>query len=376
GLAATFVGFFTSLDNYANLLVGPLAGAWSDRHPTRIGRRKPFMLVGAPVAALAFVALPYMATLPALLAAIVVTVVAMALFRTPTVSLLGDLFPSALRSRANGVVSLMGGLAGATSLLLGGQLYKMGVPLPFLAMAAGMLVAVGLVVLTIREPDAAYRLAGASDAGAQPAPNPAAVPPNPWRALRALLAAQDRTLLLVLVTIFCWNAAVGAVQDFFTLYSRNVLKIDPGSASQLLVLFAASAVLFAIPGGLIATRFGRKRVTAVCLALLAGLFMVAYLYSSLLFVQVMLVIAGAAYTTIVVSAIPQVLDAAPTPDVGTYTGLYYIFGSAGGIVGPPLAGQLIDATGTYRSLFLFGPVFLAVAFVLTLRSRVGEPSDS
>ena len=166
GLSALLVGFFTSFDSYANLFIQPTVGTLSDRTRTRIGRRKPFMLIGAPVAALAFVSIPFMDSLPLLVAAIVVTVVAMALFRAPTVALLGDLFPSAWRSRANGVINLMGGLAGAIALFAGGALYKSNHILPFLVMAVGMLLAVGFVILFIREPPEAY------SGAARPVPEP------------------------------------------------------------------------------------------------------------------------------------------------------------------------------------------------------------
>jgi MFS-type transporter involved in bile tolerance (Atg22 family) len=248
-------------------------------------------------------------------------------------------------------------------LFAGGALYKSNHALPFLVMAIGMLLAVGFVILFIREPAEAYNGAEA------PAPEPS----MPIRmALRRALTGQDRSLLAILAAIFCWSAAISAMQDFFTLYGRDVLGIDAGTAAQMLTLFAAAAVVFAIPGGLLATRFGRRRTVSACLIILAVLFTVAYSTTSLLFDQIMLVIAGAAYTTIIVSALPMVLDAAPTNDTGTYTGVYYVFGATAGSIGPPLAGLLIDATGTYRSVFLFGPVFMTLALILILRNRGGE----
>ncbi len=42
------IGFFMTLDNIAALFIQPVVGAWSDRLRTRIGRRLPFILVGAP----------------------------------------------------------------------------------------------------------------------------------------------------------------------------------------------------------------------------------------------------------------------------------------------------------------------------------------
>ncbi|HMA35001.1 MAG TPA: MFS transporter, partial [Chloroflexia bacterium] len=130
GLDATAVGFLSSLDSYSSLLVLPAVAALSDRTRTPIGRRKPFMLAGAALAALACIALPQMRTLPLLLAALVATVCGMALLRGPNASLLGDLFPSARRSQANGVLSLMGGIAWVVAFGLGGVLYRRDPTLP------------------------------------------------------------------------------------------------------------------------------------------------------------------------------------------------------------------------------------------------------
>ena len=63
-MAPAFIGFFMTLDNIAALFIQPAVGAWSDRMRTRIGRRLPFILIGAPIAALAFFFLPFAKALP------------------------------------------------------------------------------------------------------------------------------------------------------------------------------------------------------------------------------------------------------------------------------------------------------------------------
>ena len=55
------IGFFMTLDNIAALLLQPAIGSLSDRTRTKIGRRLPFMLTGAPIAALAFFLAPMVA---------------------------------------------------------------------------------------------------------------------------------------------------------------------------------------------------------------------------------------------------------------------------------------------------------------------------
>ncbi|NTV64597.1 MAG: SLC45 family MFS transporter, partial [Oscillochloris sp.] len=85
GFSTALTGFIMSLDNIAALVILPYIGALSDRTRTRIGRRKPYILIGAPLAGLAFVGIPLLAgaPLPLFMAAVAGTLLAMDLFRTP-----------------------------------------------------------------------------------------------------------------------------------------------------------------------------------------------------------------------------------------------------------------------------------------------------
>jgi Na+/melibiose symporter-like transporter len=64
GLQPALIGFFMTLDNIAALIIQPEVGVWSDRLRTPIGRRMPFILIGAPIGAIAFGLIPLAAVLP------------------------------------------------------------------------------------------------------------------------------------------------------------------------------------------------------------------------------------------------------------------------------------------------------------------------
>ncbi len=110
-------------------------------------------MVGAPLAAVFFVAVPTLGTVPGIMIAILLTNLSMALFRSPTVALLGDLFPPEQRSTANGVINLMGGLGAIAAFLGGGYLYSLGRITPFIFGAVVMVGALLMVVLLIQEPE-------------------------------------------------------------------------------------------------------------------------------------------------------------------------------------------------------------------------------
>jgi Na+/melibiose symporter and related transporters len=48
-LSATLITFILTWDNYLNMFMQPIVGQLSDRTRTRIGRRKPWVLGGAPM---------------------------------------------------------------------------------------------------------------------------------------------------------------------------------------------------------------------------------------------------------------------------------------------------------------------------------------
>ena len=89
----------------SNLFVHPWAGVRSDQTWTRWGRRKPWILVGVPLAVSGLLAIPLARTLASVMVAILVTNLGRALFVPPMVAWLGDLFPAAQRSQATAAFS-------------------------------------------------------------------------------------------------------------------------------------------------------------------------------------------------------------------------------------------------------------------------------
>ncbi len=362
GLSAAVIGFILTWDNIINMFVQPWVGERSDHTRSRFGRRKPWLMLGAPIAAVFFLIVPFVRENFVLIAlAILGTNIGMALFRSPTIAFLGDLFPSEQRSKANGVINLMGGLGGALALLGGGALYKIGVPLPFIVGSVVLLAAIGIVLLFVREPE---QVKTPQQTGNGLVAN-----------LREVWASSDRSGVLILLAIFCWFVGWNAMEAFFTLYARNILGIQEGTGAQMLTAFAAALILFAIPSGFIATRFGRRRTILVGLAgMLIGLILGFTVRSSGLLLG-LLAAMGAFWALVNINSLPMVYDIGGDKRIGAYTGLYYFASSAAAIAGPILAGGLIDMTN-YAFVWLFSAVFMVLAFVVMLLLRDPRPPQS
>jgi maltose/moltooligosaccharide transporter len=153
GLAPSLALFIMTWDNILNMFIAPWIGAKSDRTWNRFGRRKPYILLGAPIALLGFVFIPVAQTLTALMVFIFITNLGMAIFRSPTVAWLGDLFDANNRSKANGVINFMGGVGGLLAFFGGGMLFNsFGRNAPFLAGAIATALALAAVLVFVKEP--------------------------------------------------------------------------------------------------------------------------------------------------------------------------------------------------------------------------------
>ncbi len=153
GLSPALALFIMTWDNLINIFVQPWVGARSDRTWNRFGRRKGWLLLGVPVAALGFVFIPVAQSVLAIMAFILITNLGMSLFRSPTVAWLGDLFDSRERSKANGVINLMGGVGGLLAYFVGGLLFNsLGRSAPFIAGSVAMVVAIIVALIYVKEP--------------------------------------------------------------------------------------------------------------------------------------------------------------------------------------------------------------------------------
>jgi Na+/melibiose symporter-like transporter len=382
-LTPTFIGFFMTLDNIAALFIQPPVGAWSDRLRTPIGRRLPFILMGAPITALAFGFIPLASVLPLFVACTSTLLLSAALWRTPVVALMPDITPSEKRSQANGIINFMGGIGTIIALQTGGMLYKLSPSFPFWLGSALVVIAALIVFLFIREPK-------------EYAENNE-VQPGIIESLQEVLNDEEKSGPRILFAIFFWFIGYSAVETFFTLYAQEHLGIDAGDGATLLSVFPLFFVLFAIPSGVIAARIGRR------VAILLGLFLVAVILAlfyilpastlltpisplplvgiplteggsrMLTMAGVLLMFGGIGWAFVNINSLPMVVELTNAARIGTFTGLYYLFSTLSAIVGPNVNGWAIQLTGNnYNVIMLIAPCFMLTAFVLMLGVRRGE----
>ncbi len=374
GLQPALIGFFMTLDNIAALLIQPPVGAWSDRLRTPIGRRMPFILIGAPVGAIVFGLIPLAAVLPLFVACTTTLLLSMAFWRTPVIALMPDITPSQNRSQANGVINLMGGLGSIIAFLGGSKLYDMNPAYPFWLGSGLVIIAAVLVFVLIREPKV-YE-------------NDQEEKPSLITSFMKVITDPDRSALRVLMAIFFWFVAYNAVEAFFTLYAKNHLLLTVADGTRLLGHLSLFFVLFALPSGYLGSRIGRRvtisiGIVIMTLCLLAMYFIPIATLTTVLtklpilgqvpVVGVVLMIAGIGWACININSLPMVVDMTDVTRLGTYTGLYYLFSTLAAIAGPNINGWIIQLSGkNYSTTMVAAPFFMVMAFIMMIGVRRGE----
>ena len=380
-MAAGFIGFFMTLDNIAALLIQPAVGAWSDRLRTPIGRRMPFILIGAPLAAIAFIMLPVSMSLFLFFLASTLLLLSMAIWRTPVVALMPDITPSKYRSQANGIINFMGGIGAIIAFLGGATLYEMNPNYPFWLGAALVAISAILVFLLIKEPKEVIESPKET--------------PNLLESIRLILQEEDKNTVRILLAIFFWFIAYNGIEAFFTLYGKNHLGITEADGARLLGQLSLLFVIFSLPSGYIGAALGRRKTIMIGIVLMAAciasmFFLPIDVLNTLLttlpvvgkvpVIGVILMITGISWAAINVNSLPMVVDMTVPERVGTYTGLYYLFSTMAAILGPIVYGFIIQFSGgAYSLLMLISPIFMALALISiagVTRGEIQKSTDS
>ena len=389
-LNETFSGAIMAADNILALFLLPFFGTLSDRTDTGIGKRMPYIVGGTLTAVLLLNILPildngyYRAPSGGKLAFFIVVLglllIAMGTYRSPAVALMPDVTPKPLRSKANAIINLMGAVGGIIYLAVAAVMYPnskvQGLdhvnyqPL-FVVVAAIMLVSVAVLFITIKEPVLSeenrrleaehpeWNLAEDDGSGNEILPSDV-----------------KRSLGFLLASISLWFIGYNGITTWFTTYVDKSMGQGLGGASTCLLIATGGAILSYIPIGSLASRIGRKKtimmgVVVLAACFLAGYFLTTTFHSINIIMFIVFALVGFAWAAINVNSLPMVVEMCKGSDTGKFTGYYYTASMAAQVVTPILAGFLLR-TVSYRILFPYAALFVALSFVTMTQVRHGD----
>lgn len=369
-LSESIIGVIMSIDNVLAVFLLPVIGTLSDKVDTGLGKRTPFIIGGTAAAVMCMMLLPVADAFNKLglfVVALGLTLIAMAMYRSPAVALMPDLTPKPLRSSANAVINLMGAVGSIYSLILIRFLVSKGERPSYLPVFTGvaliMIAAVVLLVLTTKEKRIAAQIASEY---------PEETVLEKEKEGKGLEASVKRSLGFILASIFLWFTAYNAVTTAFSRYAVKVWGMEGGGFASCLMVATVAAIISYLPIGVISSRIGRKKT------ILLGLVCMLISYTSVFFYPTYHVSAnfffaliGMGWAAVGVNSLPMVVEMSKGSDIGKYTGLYYTFSMTAQIFTPIISGMLLQYV-SYNTLFPYAMFFTAMAIFTMSRVKHGD----
>ena len=371
----TLSGGIMAMDNIFALIMLPVFGAWSDKVNHKRGKRTPFILVGTVIAVAAMLLLPLAANsrnLVMFVTALFVTLFAMSTFRSPAVSLMPDVTPKPLRSKANAIINLMGAIgvicALALIMFLVGEGKTPNYEPLFIAIAAIMVISLLIILTKVDENKfVAERIAKEKEWGIEDEEEITDENGN-----TTLPKPVKRSLIFLLLSVAFWYMAYNAVTTAFSKYATEMWGMEGGGFAGALMIASVGALLSFIPVGIISSKIGRKKVILFGVLLLAASFFCGCLFKTPNFgVNIVFLLVGMAWASINVNSYPMVVEMCKGSDIGKFTGMYYTFSMAAQVLTPILSGFFLEHVG-YWTLFPYATVFAVIAFCTILNVKHGD----
>lgn len=394
-LVPLFIGIIMTFDNIFGVIFQPTFGKLSDNCHSKLGKRRPFIVFGAPISAVLFFLIPiaavYVGSLPLTMCFIILFVFVMSLWRAPVVALMPDLTPPELRSEGNAVINLMGGLGGLIGMVAGTivtVIFKArGVAItaeneeriyPYVFLIGAVVMIIGMLVLLffVKEQDSRIEMKAQRNQASQEKSDKAAAKARKKAeraaAKAALSKGERKSLIFMLIGLFFLFCGTNAIQTYFSLFAAEILGKTTSEATIMMAVFAICSAAAALPAGKCGKKFGRKKTILVGLAVFMVVFALYVATRSFALIWVALVLGGAANMFITVNTLPLVLEIGGLDKVGTFTGYYYTATFSAQIASPILYGVIRMLSGTYMSLFWYAPVVFVLSILCILFVKHGE----
>jgi maltose/moltooligosaccharide transporter len=351
------------------LFVQPIVGHMSDHTWNRLGRRRPYFLVGALLASAALIAMPNSTTLWMAAGLLWVMDASINISMEPFRAFVADLLPPEQRTRGYAMQALFIGLGAVIASMLPWLLYHVfpvdgdggtagktipfAVELAFYVGAFSFLAAVLWTIFTTREypPDdpEAFKQMKVEQAGIGAAVS---------EIFHDVLAMPQTMRHLAWVQIFTWLGLFCMWLYFGVAVARNIFGGAPGTpayaqgiawAGNCFAMYSAVCFAFSFALPTVAERLGRKLTHGLCLLVGAiGLLSVAFISSKYLLLLSMVGV-GVAWASILSMPYSILADALPPGKTGIYMGIFNFFIVIPEILAALVFGKIMETVLTDES---------------------------
>ena len=362
------VGIVMAFDNLAALILLPIFGHLSDKTKSPIGKRMPYILVGTFVCAVAFPFIPLLFhyhNVGGTIALMAIVVIFSMMYRNPAVSLMPDMTPKPLRSRANGIINIMGYIGGAFATIVGiffvlsdyldisgeGGLAANNIwviEIPFLIASILMIISALVLIFKINENKIEEEMKDELKLGEEMTELKEQVNDD-----KPLSKGNKIMLILILLAEFFWFMADNGIGTFMTNYTIYYFGASSSSSMINTIVGGVGSVIGFAVGGIIAAKIGRKWTIVSGLSLTLTSYVVWGILAATLFtfqpgsgtfpfyLYIIWFIKGFGMSLVHVNSYPMVVELCNSKKIGKFTGYYYASSMAAQTVTPIALGSIL-----------------------------------
>lgn len=189
-----------------------------------------------------------------------------------------------------------------------------------------------------------------------------------------MTSAATRSLLIPMGLVALIVSIDGTAATVALPMIQRELSLDPASLQWTTTAFMVSGAAVSIPAGAVGDRLGRRRVYLIGLAILLVGSLITALSPSGPALVIGRAIAGCGGAISAVLALALVSSAVPANQVVRVVGLWAAASSAGAVIGPMVAGGIIEVLG-WRLFFAVNLIPLAATGYLVLRYLPKSPRE-
>ncbi len=389
------VGIMMALDNVAALIMLPIFGHLSDKTHTKIGKRMPYILVGTFICAVAFPFIPILFhyhNMGGTIAMMAIVVFFAMMYRNPAVALMPDITPKPLRSKANGIINIMGYIGGAFATVVGivfvlsNYLGGAGatnwinhtaniwiIEVPFLVASVLMVISALVLFFSINENKLEEEMKPEMERGEK-----VAAVVDEVKEDKPLTKANKIMLFLILGAEFFWFMADNGIGTFMGNYTLYYLKCKTSSNMINTIVGGLGSVIGFAVGGTIAGKIGRKwtiltglliAFTSVAVWLTLGLIIPVKTpaegaYNAFpIYLYIIWGLKGFGMSLVHINSFPMVVELSSSKTVGRFTGYYYASSMAAQTLTPCLLGLLLLSPNFGFDLL---PLYATICLLISL----------
>ena len=375
------IGIIMAMDNLAALILMPIFGVLSDKTKTKKGKRMPYILIGMLASALLFPLIATFYLLNSLMGVILLMMLVLIImqgYRSPAVALMPDITPKPLRSKANGIINLVGYIgaiiAGALAMLFkktDGSSQSLVYLWPFVIASIFMLIAMFILYFKVDEVKLLKENKEAIEYGEKYSQSLENVSEE-----RPLSKKDFKNLIIILIAIFFWFMSFNAIETFNSLFCQKILN-DSGIHGTFTIILTVSSIISFIVLSPLADKIGRKASILIgLLGLIIGLTIIAILayftpvesiVNWVWAIYVCTILIGFSWALVNINSYPMIVEMANKNNIGKFTGYYYSASMIAQTLTPILIGIIMSLNDSgLRLLYVYSAFMMILATVVFL----------